>query len=258
MQQPDYTNITHIIELRNQEEVNDHLAHGWRLLSLRTERVTDDQQQTIYVLGLPRPGSADPPRSLQNVAPPAPPVSSPPLDMAAANQTRSKTPRRMPRCSGIGDAASSAGISASSAAAVRRSTSSFARVVRYNCAHFVPGLLVDQRRMDSWQQLIIEFHESTIDRVLENDFQIPLIVQFACLRLNIVDPPATSIQFPRNRQIRVSPGRIQLKCEPYSLRRRGVIDYERGVNIRSDVTIGTTSSLPSTLQSAPASRNPIC
>jgi hypothetical protein len=84
MQQPDYTNITRIIELQNLAEVNDHLAHSWRLLSVRTERVTDDQQQTIYVLGLPRPGPADPPRSLQDAASPAPRVSPPTPQIAAA------------------------------------------------------------------------------------------------------------------------------------------------------------------------------
>ena len=91
MQQPDYTNITQIIELRNQEEVNDHLAQGWRLLSVRTERVSDDQQQTIYVLGLPRPGPAEPPRSLQNVAPPAP-RESPAVPGIVANRPTTAAP----------------------------------------------------------------------------------------------------------------------------------------------------------------------
>lgn len=92
MQQPDYTNITQIIELRNQEEVNDHLAHGWRLLTVRTERVPDDQQQTIYVLGLPHSEPAVPPASLQNVAPPAPPVSPAAPHIAAANRPSSAIP----------------------------------------------------------------------------------------------------------------------------------------------------------------------
>jgi hypothetical protein len=92
MNQPDYTDITQIIELQTMDEVNEHLARGWRLLSVRTERGTDDQQRTIYVLGLPRPGSVTtlpPPR---HVAPPSPitppaPHSTPATSRSGADQS---------------------------------------------------------------------------------------------------------------------------------------------------------------------------
>ena len=47
MEQPGYTDITQIVKLHDLVEVNDQLARGWRLLSVRTERTADDQQQTM-------------------------------------------------------------------------------------------------------------------------------------------------------------------------------------------------------------------
>jgi hypothetical protein len=49
-EQPRYTDITRIVELHDLVEVNDHLARGWRLLSVRTGG-SSDTQQTIYILG---------------------------------------------------------------------------------------------------------------------------------------------------------------------------------------------------------------
>jgi hypothetical protein len=83
MNQPDYTDIAQIAELQTMDEVNDHLARGWRLLSVRTERGTDDQQRTIYVLGLPRPGS---------VATPPSPIATPaPRSTSATSRSRADT-----------------------------------------------------------------------------------------------------------------------------------------------------------------------
>ena len=58
MEQPGYTDITQIVKLHDLVEVYNRLAHGWRLLSVRTGG-TADAQQTIYIPGLPRPGSVD-------------------------------------------------------------------------------------------------------------------------------------------------------------------------------------------------------
>src|SRR5689334_78373 len=54
MESPDFTDITQIVEVHDAMQVNAHLQRGWRLLSVRTARLADDRQETVYVLGLPR------------------------------------------------------------------------------------------------------------------------------------------------------------------------------------------------------------
>jgi hypothetical protein len=46
--------IVRVVELSKVQEVNTYIEQGWKLLSVRTEFVTEQQQQSVYVLGLPR------------------------------------------------------------------------------------------------------------------------------------------------------------------------------------------------------------